>query len=266
MFSIYTSLYHVEKHNFPWKQSIENFIEFIGSDGELVIAINKSEDNTLQIIKDFIGANQNIKIIETSFLYDDIEMDGKIKNEALQATTKPVKIQMDADEYIPLSQKSKWELYAKALLENPQIDCWMIPSLDVYGSIEKIRSDQQIGQKFRMHKSGFYRGVIRHAKRGDGKINTSMSDTCELIDINGELARCHSFVNQMVLNPMFVDQLSDYIFTVHLGYLSFEHRLNINNKLWKEHWELRSGNQENVIISKTELENNPICFHNLLLS
>lgn len=265
MFSIYTSIYHIEKHNFPWRQSLENFIEFIGPDGELTIAINKSEDNTLQIIKDFVADKSNVKIIETSFGYDDIEMDGKIKNAALQATTKPVKIQMDADEIIPLSQKPKWEMYARELLKNQQIDCLMIPTLDIFGSMDKIRSDTQIGQKFRMHKEGFYRGVISSARRGD-KIDTSMSDTCEIIDVNGNLARCSSFVSPIVLNPMFADQLSDYIFTVHLGYLSFEHRLNINNKLWSSHWRLRSGHEENVITSIDQLDKYPLIFHNLSLT
>lgn len=266
MFSVYTSLFNIEKHNFPWQKSLENFAQFCGETGEVVVAVNKSEDNTLQIIKDFAANNPNVKIVETSFRYDDIEMDGKIKNEALQATTKSVKVQMDADEYIPLLQKPKWEKYAKILLENPQIDCWMVPTLDVFGSMDKIRSDQQIGQKFRMHKEGFYRGVIRHAKRGDGKINTSMSDTCELIDMNGDLVRCSSFVHPMALNPMFADMLSDFIFTVHLGHLSFEHRLNINNKLWKEHWELRSGHTENVFTHKNQLDGLPTIFHNLNLS
>jgi len=262
MFSIYTSLYHIEKHNFPWRQSLENFVQFTGPEGELVIAVNKSEDDTLQIIKDFAADKLTVKIIETSFKYDDIEMDGKIKNAALQETTKPVKIQMDADEIIPLSQKPKWEKYGRALLENPRIDCWMVPTLDIHGSMEKIRSDTQIGQKFRMHKEGFSRGVIRYARMGN-KIDTSRSDTCELIDSYGDLARCISLVNPMVLNPMFADMLNDYIFTVHLGYLSFEHRININNKLWKGHWELRSGHQENVAIHENQLANIPTIFHNL---
>lgn len=265
MFSIYTSLYHIEKHNFPWRQSLENFFQFIGPEGELVVAVNKSEDNTLQIIKDFAADKSNVKIVETSFRYDDIEMDGKIKNAALQETTKPVKIQMDSDEIIPLSQKPKWEHYARELLKNPHIDCWMVPSLDVYGCMEKIRADGQIGQKFRMHKEGFFRGVIRSARMGD-KINTSMSDTCELIDYNGDLARCVSFVHPMALNPMFADMLSDFIFTVHLGYLSYEHRININKLLWKEHWELRSGRQENVITDKNQLDSYPTTYHSLNLN
>jgi glycosyltransferase involved in cell wall biosynthesis len=264
MFSVYTSLYHIEKHNFPWRQSLENFVEFIGPEGELTIAVNKSEDNTLQIIQEFAADKPNVKIIKTSFFYDDIEMDGKIKNAALQATTKPIKIQMDADEIIPLSQKPKWEVYARELLKNQQIDCWMIPTLDVYGSMDKIRSDTQIGQKFRMHKEGFFRGVINAARRGD-KIDTSRSDTCELIDFNGDLARCVGFVHPMALNPMFADMLSDCIFTVHLGYLSFEHRINVNNKLWREHWELRSGRSENVVTKISQLQSANLIHHNLNL-
>jgi hypothetical protein len=264
MFSIYVSLFNLEKHNFPWRESAENFVQFAGESGEVVLAVNKSEDNSLVLVQEFAAQHKNVVIIETNFSYEDIEFDGKIKNAALQATTKPVKIQMDADEIIPLSQKTKWEMYARELLKNPQIDCWMIPTLDVYGSMDKIRSDVQIGQKFRMHKEGFFRGVINSARRGD-KIDTSKSDTCEIINANGDLARCASFISPIVLNPIFADQLSDYIFTVHLGFLNFEHRLNINNKLWKSHWELRSGHEENVITEKNKLASGPTCFHNLPL-
>lgn len=261
MFSIYTSLYHVEKHNFPWQESIDNFVKFIEDDGELVIAINKSEDNTLNIIKNYVEKYKNVKIIETNFSYSDIEMDGKIKNAALQATTKDLKIQMDADEYVPLTQRQKWIEYGDELLKSP-IECLMIPTLDLYGSKDRIKSNSQIGLKFRMHKKGLSRGVWKEARRGN-HINTSMSDTCELLRQDGNLAYSQSVIPSIYLNPLFCSSLKDYIFTVHLGYLSMEHRININNKLWADHWQLRSGHQENVATKIEELANEPTIYHNL---
>jgi len=261
MFSIYTSLYHIEKHSFPWRPSLENFVSFVGPEGEVVVAVNKSEDNTLEIIKEFAAQNPTVKIVETNYEYSDITMDGKIRDAALQATTKPVKIQMDADEIIPLSNKAKWVEYANNLLNSKAV-CFMIPSVDVYGSMDKIRANHPIGVKFRMHKEGFKRGVWKNAWRAD-KINTSLSDSCELLDQFDELIQGTHIVNQMDLHPLFCANLANFPYVLHLGYLSFEHRLNINNKLWKSHWELRSGRPENVITSKEVLDSEIVISHNL---
>jgi glycosyltransferase involved in cell wall biosynthesis len=262
MFSIYVSLFNIEKNNFPWKPSLENFVSFAGEDGEVVVAVNQSEDNTLQIIKDFAAQYSTVKVVETSFSYEDIEFDGKIKNAALQATTKPLKIQMDADELFVLSQRPKWEKAAERLV-NSSYQCLLVPSLDLFGSTEKIKGNANIGQKFRMHKDGLRRGVWKFAWMGD-KIDTTKSDTTELLDENGDLVSCTSSVgNPMDLHPMFCENLANSIYTVHTGYLSFEHRLNINNKIWKDHWSLRSGREENVVSSIKELENQPTIYHNL---
>ena len=263
MFSIYTSLYHIEKHNFPWRLSLENFVKFAGLDGEVVIAVNKSEDNTLQIIREFAATHANVKIVETNFSYDNIEMDGKIKDAALQATTKPVKIQMDADEYIPLSNRPKWVDFAKQMM-NSKADCLMIPSLDVFGDIKKIRANHQIGVKFRMHKDGFKRGVWKNAWKGL-KFDTSMSDSCELLNQFDDLVQATYICDQMALHPLFCSNLVNLPYSIHLGYLSFEHRININKKLWGDHWRLRSGREENVITDKIMLENEMVIEHGLPL-
>jgi glycosyltransferase involved in cell wall biosynthesis len=261
MFSVYTSLYHIEKHSFPWRESLENFIKFVGEDGEVVIAVNKSEDNTLDIIKKFAAENPIVKIVETDYLYTNIEMDGLIKNAALQATTKSLKIQMDADEIFILSQRDKWIEYGNWLLKS-KVEVLMIPTLDLYGSKDKIRANSQIGLKFRMHKGGLKRGVWKEARRGD-RIDTSKSDTCEILTPNGDLPFCQGIVSPTLLNPLFSSQLKDYIYTAHLGYLSFEHRVNINNKLWNDHWKLRSGGHENVATSIDQLKNELVIAHNL---
>jgi glycosyltransferase involved in cell wall biosynthesis len=264
MFSIYTSLYHIEKHSFPWRESLENFVQFAGDDSEVVVAVNKSEDNTLAIIKEFAAQNPTVKIVETNYSYDNIEMDGLIKNAALQACTKEIRIQMDADEAFYLPSRPKWVQYAEELLKS-NIECLMLPTVDCFGAKDKIRADKNVGLKFRMHKKGLTRGVWKEAKRGD-KINTSMSDTCELLRPNGDLAISSSIVSQTLLYPIFVPQLKDFIWTYHFGYLSFDQRVNINKKLWKSHWELRSGKREEVVTDIFELANVPTVAHNLPLN
>lgn len=265
MFSIYTSAFLLNRNKFPFQESLLNFSKFAD---EVVIALNVphfdfkdkkrikfEDDGSEATLKAFIKDNSltNVKIVITTFEFTDIEMDGKIKDAALQATKFDVKIQMDLDEIIPLSMKPKWVEYAKQMLANPLMNCLMIPTVDLYGARDKIKATQNIGLKFRMHKKGFRRGVWREAKFTD-HIDTSKSDTCELIDYHGNLVQGWSIVSEMYLMPVLAGQLNDYIFTLHLGYVDLQHRLNINNAIWKEHWELRSGHKENVATNMEELK------------
>ena len=260
MLSVYTTLFNVIKNSFPWEDNVENFTKFAD---EVVIAVNKSEDDTLSIVNFFAKDHPNVKVVETNYKYDNIAFDGLVKDAALQATTQPVCIQMDADETFVHSQKPKWEYYAKELL-NSSFDCYMVPSIDLYGSIDKIRANQRIGLKFRMHKRGLKRGIWKAAWRGE-KIDTGMSDTTELINQNNDLCNATSIVPEQSLFPIFNSELNKYIYTVHLGFLSFDHRISINKSLWAAHWELRSGHKENVATDLFSLENVPTIKHNLIL-
>lgn len=258
--SIYISLFNITKHSFPWQESLDNAAAFAE---EVVVAINTSEDDTFEVISSWAADKPHVKIIKTAFAYDDIEFDGKVKNAALQVCTKDILIQMDADEIIPLGQKKRWVAFANKLyLSN--IECYMIPSVDLYGSRDDIRNIP-IGNKFRMHKQGFRRGVWAGGRLGD-KIDTSKSDTCELINDKDHLVRCAHIVPEFALQPRFCAILDDYIYTVHLGYLSLQHRANINKALWADHWRLRSGHEENVETDVDKLAAEPIIKHNLRLA
>ena len=249
------------KNNFTYApKNINNFAQFAD---EVVIAVNTSEDDTLEGLKTIAAKYDNVKVISTDISYDSIELDGKIKDAALQATTGDIKIQMDLDEYIPLSQKPKWESRAKSLLDLPY-DGYMIATIDLWGDKDKIRADKNVGQKFRMHKAGLKRGIWHVARRGD-KIDTSMSDTCELLKADGELAQCISIHDQNHFMPILVSQLNNSIFTIHEGYLDFEKKAELGRNFWKERWEMYSGEEENVPTRAEQLVNIPTIAHNLIL-
>ena len=260
MFSIYISAFNLIKNSFPYLKNLYLACKFAD---EVIVVVNKSVDETLDLIKSYCNKYNNLKIIETNFDYNDIKFDGACKNMALQATTQKVKIQLDLDEYIPLSQKNKWLEYADKLL-NTNYECLMIPSIDLFGNKDYIRSDQNIGIKFRMHKIGLKRGVWKYAWI-DNKINTSKSDSCELLNSNDDLVNSIHIVPQRLLNPIFSFELNNHIFTIHEGYLDFKYRVNINKNFWKEKWEQRSGHPENVITEIEALKMYPTIKHNLII-
>jgi hypothetical protein len=260
MFSIYTTLYNVIKNNIDYKGALDNFCQFAD---EVVVSIPTKDcaDDTLAAIA---MDCPKVRIIECPAIrFSDNEFDGKLKNAALQATTQPIKINMDGDERIPLSQKSKWVEVAEGLSAS-LFQAVFIPSLDLWGSPYTIRKNHGIGMKWRMHKAGLYRGVVRFARLPNGLIDTSKSDTCELIDSVGNLVSTASITPPELLQPENAHLLSDRLFTFHYGYLDFDYRVNIN-KFWKEKWEDRSGKTESVILSREELEKEPVVQHNLPL-
>jgi len=60
--------------------------------------------------------------------------------------------------------------------------------------------------------------------------------------------------------------LDDYIYTVHSGYLTFEHRVNVNKAIWADHWSLRAGREADVTIDVEKLAKEPTIAHNLRLT
>ncbi len=197
---------------------------------EVIIAVNKSNDNTLDAIKSI--QLQNLKIIECDVSYEDPLLDGKLKNIALQNCSGDILIQLDLDEYIPLWQKPIWYAYAEHLL-NDSVSCYMIASINLYGDWKSYRN---ITPKWYMHKRGLHRGPPTYARKPDGTIDTSKSDTCELIDCNGNLV----FSRQTSINIKDLES-NNTPFVVHFGYLDFDSRLERNKKFWHQHWRTESG-------------------------
>lgn len=243
--SVYTQVYNAEKYNINFVQPLQNYLDFLDDNDEIVIAVNQSEDNTfalvnnaIKAIKDNTSKKTKIFAIHTDFSYSDIELDGKVKNAALQASTCPIKIQMDIDELFDLNQIERWRMASNFMHEEKTPDCYLIPSIDLWGSLEKIRKNVIIGRKFRLHLDGFYRGTAHFAKKSDGTIDTKMSDTTELIDDKGVIPMCQNLCPEQYLAPEICRYLPFY--TLHTGYLSFEYRVNLD-EYHKPRWEAMCG-------------------------
>lgn len=241
MISIYSSAFNLLKNNFDYFFSINKFCSFAD---EVVIAVNTSEDDTLENLNLLTRQFKNLIIISTDISYDDPLLDGKIKNAALQHTSSSIKIGLDMDEYIPLWQKNIWYHLAHLLSNETDYLCYMIPSLNLYGNIDSYTF---INPKWYMHKSGLFRGPVNFAKLKNNCVDTNKSDTCELINSIGNL------VPSKIL-PTDIETLRSgyYPFVVHTGYVSFDARLQRNQNFWKKHWLVESGG----IIPKHKIHEN----------
>jgi hypothetical protein len=231
MISIYTSAFNLLKNKFNYEFSIEQFCLFAT---EVVVCVNTSEDDTTGALLDLKSVFNNLTIVESDFNYTDPLLDGKIKNYALQNTTMPIKLGLDMDEYVPLWQKELWKQLAQQLSKD---DCsaYMVPSINLYKDWDHYFS---ITPKWYLHKSGLFRGAVSFARKENGTIDTSRSDSCELIDRDGNLVSSK-------MSPTNIIALRSLIFpyVIHTGYLSLENRLLRNKNFWKEHWLVESGGQ-----------------------
>lgn len=233
MFSIYHSAFNLIKHGFVgWRQSLQNSCLFAD---EVVVAVNTSTDGTKEEIEKTLHSYSNWKIIETNFSYQDPWLDGKIKNEALQACSQEFKIQLDLDEYIPLWQKPMWENLAFQLkFANQQ--CFSIASVNLYKDWEHLFS---ITNKQYMHKGQAYRAPCIRSRKPDGTINTLIGDGCDLVDLQGNY-----------VSTAFTSNVKDHLennispFVVHFGYIDLDARLKRNHEFWHEHWYIEGGGQD----------------------
>ncbi len=264
--SCYISAFNLIQNGFDYETALRRALAFFD---EVVVAVNTSTDSTFVALQSFADQIEHVgklKVVQTDIPYTDITFDGRVKDAALQACTGDVMVQMDLDEFVPLAQRDLWRRIAAQLLAAP-VDCFMIPTVDLWGSMDTVRADAPIGLKFRMHKRGLHRGVWKQAWRnGRTTFDTSMSDSCELLTAQDDLARAVAVVPQGALHPACTQSLNGYPFTVHTGYVSFDQRIKVNKAIWAHHWELRSGHRENVAVDKRVLEDHPLIKHSLNLS
>ena len=68
-YSIYTSCFNIIKNDFDyWQETIPKWLSFIeyGKFGEIILAVNNSEDNTLHTLSNFIKDKRVYKNKETT--------------------------------------------------------------------------------------------------------------------------------------------------------------------------------------------------------
>ena len=256
MISLATSAFNIESNDFDIESAIKNWEIHVD---EIVISTIPSLDNSLKLLRS-LKSSKPIKIVEENFSTNDPEFDGKIKNAAHQNCSNEVIVQCDLDERMG-GKTEQWQDFAEKLLTLPDIKALMLPVVDLYGSYYEYSS---INKKWYISKKdGTKRGTVNFAKKEDGKIDIEKSDTCELIDENGNLVPFIDICSAYQVNPLQYCQLMNP-FIWHLGHLDLERRANINKNFWKEQWENKSGGPVDDCFTSVEKHENTETFpHNI---
>jgi hypothetical protein len=262
MLSIYSACYNVIENSFDYSFFIRNWYRFLNGEGEIVLAVNGSRDDTLKTLYDFVGllkytepSNTSIRIIETDYSYDSPFFDGQIKNTALQACANEYAILLDLDEAVVPSQLTLWKEFAQKL-KVCRFDGFMIPSVNLCGDILHYKD---VGYKFYLHKvEGLHRGVWKRALKSDGSIDIKMSDTTEVCREDGELARFYPLPNSIEAL-----RIGGVPYVFHFWGVNPVQRIK-QNKWWKPHWENRAGEAvDDIILSEDEIKKIPVFEHQL---
>ena len=128
--SSYTSAFNLIKNEFDWEKALLNHASITD---ETVVAVNTSEDDTLEALEKFVGSfSGRIKIVTTDFSYSDPDLDGKVKNAALQATSHKYKLGLDLDEMVNPNQRDSWMGLVNFLDSYTEAQAFFVPVIDLY--------------------------------------------------------------------------------------------------------------------------------------
>jgi hypothetical protein len=243
--SAYTTAFDVVDGKFDLQLSFENYSKFVD---EIVVAtINDNTDDTKAVLENFAKENPKIKIVVLDdFDVSDPEWDGKIKNFALRNCSHEICLQIDLDELISGSPEF-FRKFAHTFSEMEE-KAVMMTSVNLFGGWDRY---SDFGQKWYLHKKeGCYRGIVGFAK--DDKLSLGFdpnkSDTCELIDEEGNLVSSVNFIADSTMINL------GYPAIIHYGHIDFEDRAKRNVDFWKGIWDSRHGKISDVLVSAKEIE------------
>lgn len=257
MLTIYTSAFNIIGL-FDYEYTLDNFCNFAEN---VVIAVNKSKDNTLIKLQELAHSYRNLHIIESNISYSDPLLDGKVKNEGLKyAELLPGEYLcgLDLDEEIYNQDINKWVYFADLFIKYYNYEALLIPSVNLWGDRDSVRWDEQTNKAYKwyIHKKGLSRGPIKQGLTSDGFLDISVSDGAEIINKDMSLARTiridQDLDNITDCAEYYAKVKEQYPYIIHNSFLDFNKRLKKVDSFWKEQWKMCS-NRENVdIIDKLE--------------
>tara|TARA_R100000742_G_C4279556_1_gene104476 strand:- start:6990 stop:7769 length:780 start_codon:yes stop_codon:yes gene_type:complete len=227
MISLYTTLFNIDKLDIDLDEVFSNWLYYVD---EIVIATFRWEHEKVrnEVIKSKFYDPKKIGIVSRHLeIQTDVYWEGKLKDAALENCRNKVALQCDLDERIS-GDKERLDLCSTVILDHDFPCSIMLPTIDLYEDLDHYIN---IGQKWYLHtKEGSHRGSVAWARKEDGSLDPEKSDTCELIDSNGNLIPCVAKIQLDDLNPKII----------HLGYLDLEKRNNVN-KFWGKIWNHRKN-------------------------
>jgi hypothetical protein len=256
--SVYTSLFNYDPEKFDLFGAFKNWSKY--SD-EIVIATFEDQREGLEGVvakvfldyngkDDFYNRFKIVSCLDTSL--DDPLFDGKLKNAALQACSNELVIQQDMDERIG-GDTEQWDTLKYVLKNRKAPHAAMISVIDLYKDYNHYKS---VNGKWYLHlKEGSNRGPVNFAKREDGSLDINKSDSCELIDENGDLIPY--FIDPRFAQPFANKEIESFDISmphvIHLGYVDLNKRIE-NNKFWQPVWSNRNGEEVKTAVSLEQLE------------
>jgi hypothetical protein len=258
--SIYTSLFNYSTEKFDLFAAFKNWSKYAD---EIVIATfeDQAKDISAVVGSEMCGfwdipEFQIVSCPDTSL--NDPLFDGKLKNAALQACSNEIVIQQDMDERIG-GETEQWDTLKYVLKNRKAPHAAMIQVIDLYKDFDHYKG---VGAKWYLHlKEKSNRGPVSFARRGDGSIDTNKSDSCELIDENGDLIPY--FIDPRFAQPFTNKEIESFDISmphiIHLGYVDLNKRIE-NNKFWQPIWSNRNGEEVETAVSLEQLEKENKCF------
>ena len=244
MISAYTTAFNFENMKMSVKEALCNW--FVYCDEVVISTTDEDRERLEKEIVDF--PSYNIKVVSLDIDTKDLFWDGKLKNNGLKNCSNDVVFQIDLDERIS-GDKGHLNKLAEAVQQNTEPCCISIQSIDLFGDLNHYKS---IGQKWYLHtRNGCYRGAVNFALIDDKIFDPEKSDTCELIDKNGDLIPC------MGVTPLTANSIKVF----HLGFLDLIRRAHLNKNFWRGIWSERKTlsqkkkvEAEDVLVSTKDFE------------
>jgi hypothetical protein len=243
MISLYTTAFNLGSFVYSLDEAISNWLYYVD---EVVIAtIPKDYKELLKKIETLDSFCRNkIKIISEDIkIPEDIYWDGKIKNIALQNCSNNIVIQVDLDERLSGS-KDGYIQVAQHLQSHDFACSAMLPTVNLYKDLDHFKDT---GYKWYMHKKeGSFRGPVNFAVKEDGCFDPEKSDTCELVDSQGNLIPCICKTELTLNDPKII----------HLGFLDLQKRADLNKGFWRDIWSERKSLSQQTHIEATDVVTN----------
>tara|TARA_B100000287_G_scaffold432747_1_gene492759 strand:+ start:929 stop:1720 length:792 start_codon:yes stop_codon:yes gene_type:complete len=247
MISAYTTAFNFEHMNMPLKDALSNW--FVYCDEVVISTIDKDREEAEKQVADFSLANK-IKIVSLDIDTDDLFWDGKLKNNGLKNCSHDVVFQIDLDERIS-GDTGHLNKLAEVIEQSTESCSISIHNIDLFGDLNHYKS---IGRKWYLHsRKGCYRGAVNFAIIDDKIFDPEKSDTCELIDKDGNLIPCMGVAS---LTPNSVK-------VFHLGFLDLDRRANLNESFWKDIWSERKSLSQNKKVEAKDVLVNTIDFETI---
>jgi hypothetical protein len=240
MISLYTTIFNIDKIEEDLDEVFSNWLYYVD---EIVIATFRWEHEKVRdkVVKSKFYRSKKIGVISRHLeIQTDVYWEGKLKNAALQNCRNDIALQCDLDERISGS-KEHLETCCKAILDNNFPCSIMLPTIDLYEDLDHYTN---IGHKWYLHRrQGTYRGSVNWARKDNGDLDAEKSDTCELINEQGELIPCVGKVDFYKQNPKII----------HLGYLDLEKRNKVN-EFWGKIWNHRHSGEYDASYKMPEIK------------